>query len=429
MDKEIKKRDIFTHFTPSEVKGSMINLIMKKILYLVTQSEFGGAQKYIADLASGLDESRYQVEIAVGEYKKEIQNGWLKQLENSGFKIRRLKHVFREVNPWHDFLSGFELFFLFLKTKPDIIHLNSSKVGSTGALIGWLYKMTRWPKTKFLKIIYTVHGFVFNEPLSVWRRIFYLWSERISGMFKNKIICVSERDKITGLNHKIANHKKFITIHNGIDLEKTDFLDKQNAKNFLLTKITDYGLSASSADRRIMNYDFIIGTIANFYTSKGLIYFIRAAKIVLQKIPNLIFIIIGEGALRNELEQEIKKLDLEKKFFLVGSLSNAFKYLKVFDIFCLPSVKEGFPYTLLEAMAAGLPIITTLVGGTPEIITDEVNGLIVPKEKPRQIARAIEKILNNPEMQKKLKKNNLEKIKQFSLEKMIESTVKVYDEK
>jgi len=79
-------------------------------------------------------------------------------------------------------------------------------------------------------------------------------------------------------------------------------------------------------------------------------------------------------------------------------------------------------------MAAGLPIITTPVGGVLEIVTNEINGFIVPKEKPREIARALEKILNSQELQKKFRQNNLEKIKQFSLRKMTEETIKVYEE-
>ena len=400
---------------------------IKKILFLVTQSEFGGASKYIADLTLGIDKNKYLVEIAAGEPKKEAPNGWLKQLESKGFKIWRLKHVVREVNLWHDFLSGFELYALFLKSKPDIIHLNSSKIGSTGAVVGFLYKIFHPIKKKQLKIIYTAHGFVFNEPLTIFRQLFYRWSERISGWFKDKIICVSEQDKITGLNHKIANHNKFITIHNGIDLQELKFLEKDEARKVLDSRsICHWQIGTRGNDnKRGLCW---IGTIANLYSTKGIIYLIRAAKIITNKMPDLKFVVIGEGGLRPVLEQEIKKLNLENNFFLIGSQPNASQFLKAFDIFCLPSIKEGFPYALLEAMAAGLPIITTPVGGVLEIVTNEINGFIVPKEKPREIARALEKILNSQELQKKFRQNNLEKIKQFSLRKMTEETIKVYEE-
>jgi len=384
----------------------------KKILYLITQSQYGGAQKYISDLMKNLDEKKYIAELAIGKKEKSLQTEWLKNLKEKGFKIWYLKHVVRELRPWHDFLSAFELYKLFLKSKPDIIHLNSSKIGSTGAVIGWLYKKLH---NKHLKIIYTVHGFVFNEPLPLFLKSFYLWSEKISAKFKDKLICVSEADKIIGLNNHIGNNKKLITIHNGIDLEKIKFLEKKEAQHFLQEK---YNLPESKQ---------IIGTIANLYSTKGLEYLIRSAKNIITKYPNLIFVIIGEGSLRKKLETKIKKLDLENKFFLIGEIKNSTKLLKAFDIFCLSSVKEGLPYTLIEALSAGLPIVATRVGGIMEIVEPDINGLIIPPKNSAEITQAIEKILNNQKLQEKFHKNNLEKIKQFTLKKMVQKTEEIYE--
>ncbi len=396
-----------------------------KILFLITQTDSGGAQKYVFDLATNLDKEKFEIEIAVGQGKDEL---WLQKLKNQGIKIWRLKQVVRAINPLRDFLSSFELFNLFEKSKPDIIHLNSSKIGSTGAVIGWFYKKIY---NKNLKIIYTAHGFVFNEPMNYFKRKFYLWSEKISGFCKDKIICVSEHDKITALNHHTAYHKKFITIHNGIDLEKINFLEKNEALNKLNSKFN------------LPNSKFIIGTIANLFpvasnsglsskhqnilcTMKGIEYLIQAAKILSNKFDNLIFIVIGEGSQKKLLEKEIKKLNLENNFFLVGTLENASQYLPAFDIFCLPSIKEGFPYTPIEALSAGLPIVASQVGGILEIIEPDVNGILVQPKKPREFANAIEKLINNPELRNKFKKNNLEKVKQFSLKKMIKETEKIY---
>ncbi len=381
----------------------------KKILYLVTQSEWGGAQKYIYDLANGLDKNKYIIEVGVGGGE---ERNWLKNLQSKGIKIWRLKHVVREINLWHDFLSSFELYALLCKSKPDIVHLNSSKIGSTGAVISWIYKKT---KNKELKIIYTVHGFVFLEPLPILRKKFYLWSERISGSFKDKIICVSEHDKIIGLNSHIANHQKFITIHNGIDLDESDFLSKNEAIKKLSGKIF----------HKIKNKK-IIGTLANLYSTKGLEYLIRAAKKLTHQNPALIFIVIGEGMMRKSLEQKIQQLNLANKFFLPGYLPKAFRYLKAFDIFCLSSIKEGFPYTLIEALAAGLPIVTTRVGGVIEIVEPDVNGLVVPPQRPNELAKALQKILSNKNLQEKFNKNNLKKIKKFNLQGMIKKTEEVY---
>lgn len=382
----------------------------KKILYLVTQSQWGGVQKYVYDLANGLNKNKYIIEIGIGEG---AQGKWIEVLKSRGFKIWALKHVIREINLWHDFLSAFELYRLFVKSKPDIIHLNSSKIGATGAVVAWIYKKIH-QEAAGLKIIYSVHGFVFTEPLSIFRRKFYLWSERISGLFKDKIICVSEHDKIIGLNNHIAHYKKFVTVHNGVNLNKLNFLEKNKARDKL------------STDYQLPKANHWIGTIANLYSTKGLEYLIRAAKILTDKYSDLIFIVIGEGLSRKQLEKEIRKFSLENKFFLPGTIPKAFQYLKTLDIFCLSSLKEGFPYTLIEALAAGLPIVATQVGGVMEIVETDTNGLVVPPKKPRSLAKAIEKIINDENLRNKFKNNNLAKTKKFSLEKMIRETEKMY---
>ena len=127
---------------------------------------------------------------------------------------------------------------------------------------------------------------------------------------------------------------KLITIHNGINLDNLNFLTKQEAKEKL-------GIKKQS-----------IGTIANLYETKGLIYLIRAAKILIDKYKNLSFVVIGQGHLEKILKEEIHKLGLENNFKLIGQKDNAQQYLPAFDIFCLPSVKEGLSYTLIEALVA-----------------------------------------------------------------------------
>lgn len=111
---------------------------------------------------------------------------------------------------------------------------------------------------------------------------------------------------------------------------------------------------------------------------------------------------------------------------LTGSIPNAYKYLKAFDVFVLPSVKEGFPYTILEAMAAGLPIVATDVGAVPEILENQKNGLIVPPANAEILAKAIKNLIDNPQKTQELGKNAAEAVKKFNLNQMVEKTKIVY---
>jgi glycosyltransferase involved in cell wall biosynthesis len=277
-----------------------------------------------------------------------------------------------------------------------------------------------------VKAIYTVHGAVFEAAFSTLARKFYLWLEKLSSRFKDKIICVSENDKKLWLKYDVAPAEKLIMVHNGIDYKNLDFLPKETAREKLLAATLRYENPLSPPFTKGGLGRIFIGTIANLYPEKGLPYFIQAATEILKKYPNLVFMIIGEGPQRPLLEEMIKQNHLQNKFLLAGKVENAPSYLRAFDFFVLPSIKEGFPYTILEAMAAELPIVASYVGGIPEMIENEKNGFLVLPKNPQMLADRIEKILLDDQLTLRFSEKSRQKIADFSLEKMIAETEKVY---
>jgi len=196
-----------------------------------------------------------------------------------------------------------------------------------------------------------------------------------------------------------------------------------NAENPLLTKE-----GPSDRSRRGV---VVIGAIANLYATKGIEYLIEAASITAKsyKLKAISYIVIGEGKERPKLEALIKTYNLENNFFLIGRISNATQYLKAFDIVVLPSVKEGFPWVLLDAMAAEVPIIATKVGAVPEVIEDNKDGLLVPPGDSKALAEKIYRLLNlNPKFLHLLHDRIVsvriarEKLKRFSRQKMLVET-------
>ncbi len=384
---------------------------MKKILYFVTQSESGGAQHYVFDLANYL-KREYEIAVALGEQGDDGE--LVKALTEVGIKYYTIPHLKRAISPLDEMMALMEIIKLITKLKPDFIHLNSSKISILGSVAGYLAgaQIGKQPK-----IIYTVHGWVFNEPLPNWLKFFYRWLEKFTAVFKDKIICVSEYDRQIALKEKIASAKKLIMIHNGI--EPIKFLSSELARQTLFKKVD---IRQSTID------NLVIGTISNFYKTKGLIYFIQAAEILItnHRLPAT-FIIIGEGEQRQMLEKLIDVYNLQNNFILTGRINRAAELLPAFDIFVCSSVKEGFPYSILEAMSAGLPIVTTNVGGIPEMIHDQNNGLLVEPAKPADLAEKIKQLINNHEFSLKLGRQARQDVtEQFSLEKMIETTKKVY---
>ncbi len=384
----------------------------KKILYLVTHSEWGGAQVYVYNLALNLDPQRYVIALAVGEKEVASRQSWLKDLEKHGVKVWHLKRLIRSINPINDLLSFVEIYRLFKKTDPDIVHLNSSKAGVIGAVAAAFYKHIF---DKKIKVIFTAHGFVFNEKLPWWRKKIYIWSQKIAAFFVDKIICVSEFDKISALNLHIANHKKFVTIHNGIDLKKINFIGQPEALKLLRNKVES-----------LEEKDFIILTIANLYKNKGLDFLVKSAKTIVEKIPNVKFLIIGEGEERKRLSFLINKLKLKDNFFLLSTLPQASRYLLAADLFVLSSLKEGFPYTLLEALAAGLPIVATRVGGIVEIVEERENGLLVAPADQQALAKAILDLLEDEKLRQTMSINNKKRAPKFELINCIQETEKIY---
>jgi glycosyltransferase involved in cell wall biosynthesis len=376
---------------------------MKKILYLITQSIWGGAQKYVYDLATNLNPQKFEIVVAAGG-----DGELLKKLKKAKRKTYSLKYLKRSISPYYEIRAFFEILNLLKKEKPDIIHINSSKGTVLAALAGKMIKT---------KVIYTVHGSVFMASFPWLIRKFWLWIEKIFSRFKDKIITVSEFDRELWLKHKIVPSEKIVTIHNGLGPKDT----KTSIQKLELLKILN--LKSST------NYK-IVGTIAHLYPEKGIEYLIEAAKILNHELRitnyELIFIVIGEGAERKKLEKLIRKYRLENNFFLLGEIKEASRYLETFDIFVLPSVKEGFPYTVLEALAAGTPIIASQIGGVSEIIENKKNGLLIPKEDPQVLAQKIFFLINNPEIAQRLTEKAKESIKNFSLEKMIKKTENIY---
>ncbi len=390
-----------------------------RILYIITQSELGGAQKYVLDLASGLGEG-YESVVAVGEQGEDGElAGKLKQSGLSFFEIRHLK---RSISPVNDLRAVFELLGLIRRIKPDIIHLNSSKVSILGSIAAWLYSKSRsanpalQPAQSKPRIIYTAHGWVFSEPLPGWMRIAYKSAEKLTAPLKDMIICVSESDRQAALDEKIASPGKLITIHNGI--APVNFLEPDEARDAVISK---------TGRPELFRRNLRLVSIGNLYPTKGYIHGIEAVKILIRDMKaDASYVIMGEGVERAMLERRIKSYGLEDRVALVGRIEDAPRLLKAFDIYVSPSVKEGLSYTLIEAMQAGLPITATGVGGNPELI-DKLSGVIVPPADPGELARQILKLSNDRMKMTLLGSNARERaLKDFSLQNMRKKTYEIY---
>jgi len=376
----------------------------KKILFIVTQGNFGGAQKYVFDLSISLNAEGYDITVAAGKSGQEME----KRLAKENINFVRINNLVRQINPIYDIAGFFEILRLLKKLKPDIVHLNSSKSAIIGAVAA---KLAGVPK-----VVFTVHGLVLKEPLSKIKWWMYYILHKFAGIFTDDFITVSKPDAEECIRLGLKDRRRVTIIPISIDPLSYKFIERaearKNLENYAKTSLDD---------------NILIGTIADFYPSKGLRYLIEAAKTVIEKNLKVKFLFIGrDGPLKEKIPALIKEKGLSG-IVMPLAIEDAWQQLRGLDMFVLPSVKEGLPYTILEAMAAGLPIVATTVGGIPDALTDKVSGLLVPPASPQKLADAINEILDNPELAKKLGDQAKIEVQKFNLDKMIEETRKVYE--
>ncbi|MFH1704828.1 MAG: glycosyltransferase family 4 protein [Patescibacteria group bacterium] len=372
----------------------------RRILFLITTADWGGAQHFILLAAKEAKKRGYEIRLAAGE------TGELEaRCREAGLNFRRLKTVKRSISPFADLAALYEIRLLIRDFKPDVVHLNSSKMSVVGSMAAQLEKV---PLT-----IYRIGGWAFLEKLGWLKRLIYLKSEQWSASKKDIIVTVHPADEALAKKLHITPRQKIVTIPNGIDLISFDVaaLSKSAARQAL-------GLDENK---------IVIGTTANFYPAKNLPWYLQSLSPLLQANANLENVIIGDGPERARIVDVIKQFGLEKSVRLIGRRDNAGALLKAFDIFCLPSSKEGMPWALLEAMAAGLPCIATDVGACRWMLEPNA-GLIIPPNNAGALLESLKVLIANPEERLRLGQAARLAIQtRFRLEDTINKTFELFE--
>ncbi|HEY9585391.1 MAG TPA: glycosyltransferase [Candidatus Paceibacterota bacterium] len=390
-----------------------------KILYLITKSNFGGAQLYVYDLATEARKRGHDVVVGFGG-RGTLQT----KLTEAGVRTVSILELERDVNPLADFKIFLRLLDLFSAERPDIVHLNSSKMGGLGALAArlwnawsWIFKF--WNKGGHpMRIIFTGHGWAFNEDRTDLERLLIGCAHWVTIQLAHQTIAVSRKTREQVGILPFSWHKLAV-IHNGVGQ--------------ITTLSRDEALSEILGDKRetfLSGAPLIVGTIAELHKNKGLSYAIEGIAL-LKKLTDikLVFLVLGEGEERAHLEHLIAKNDLAESIFLAGQKENAASLLLAFDVFLFPSTTEAFPYAILEAGKVGLPIIATFVGGIPEVIDDMQSGILIQSKNAGEVARALHHLIKHPERRKELGNAIARRIAdRFNVETMVNETLALYEE-
>ena len=330
-----------------------------RILLLVTLAETGGAQTYVANLLPMLADHFDVVVAAHG-------GGPLRQhAQAAGARFVQLEHVRRPISPLRDFRGLLELTALIRRERPHIVHVNSAKAGALGRVAAWL---ARAPIR-----VYTVHGWSFTAHRGASSAL-YRGAERALRPLTTTTICVAESERRAGLDAGTCDEATTVVIHNGVVLPRT-----------------------AAAERRSGPYRLV--TVGRLQAPKDPITLVRALAEVGRPGEALI---AGDGPDRPAVESEVRRLGLESVVRLAGELDDVGELLVAADLFVLSSRSEGLPLSILEAMAVGLPVVASSVGGVPELIVDGETGFLVPPGDSHALAAAIERLLDDAALRRRL---------------------------
>lgn len=363
-----------------------------KVLQIIRKSE-GGMKRHLLSLLRLLDKDKYEIAVLCS-FERTTQE-YLKRLGITVYDIEigdgiSFKKDYRAIRFIRKVVNEF---------KPDIVHMHGAKASLVGRVACFAMPV---------KTVVTAHNFVNYDKMSFYKKKILLSLTKILDKKTHQFIAVSQAIKKDLILKQNVKEDKIKVIYNCID----SFFYNETAINLK----EEFNLTQDS---------FIIGSVARLIPAKGVQDLIKAASIL--KSINAYFFVAGDGPFREELQKMINSLNLNDRFFLLGYRDDIPSFLRNLDVFVLPSHEEGFGISVIEALSEGVPVVATKVGGVPEIIHDGVEGILVEKESPEELAKAIEKFLKDEELRKSMGLRGKEGVKKFNCNKMVEDIYKIYD--
>ncbi len=370
-----------------------------RIVHTITKLEFGGAQQNtlytLNNIPAGFE--GYLVCGKGGILDEEAK-------ESTGFDTRFCPFLKRKISPLFDLMAFIWMYFYFLKEKPDIVHSHSSKAGI----------ITRWA-ARFAgvkHIIHTFHGFGFTPLQSKLVRNLFIFLEKATARITDKLIVVSKANLDTAMELHIGQEEKYQIIRSGIDFSKFEKnLKYDNIKNEL-------GISAEKK---------IIGNVSCFKPQKGLFDYIKTCRLLKEK-GDFAFILVGDGDLRDQLEESVRDSGLQDCFFMTGWRDDIDRIIPQFDIMLHTAYFEGLARVFLESMACSVPIVATAVDGAWDVIEDGVNGYLVKNHNIDQLAECSWRLLQDDDFCDKMGRAGREKLKtEFNIKTMSRTLNDLYE--
>jgi len=389
-----------------------------KVIHIITRLDMGGSAQNTLLTALNHDRQRYSVclikgsshESAMTEAETQLVNQQLAAAKKQGIEITNLSPLVRRISPFNDLKAFVSIFRILRTSKPDIVHTHTSKAGILGRLAAW---MARVPI-----IIHTAHGHVFYGHFGRSLSRIFLQIEKLLGRITHHQIGLTPEEGNDYLRLSVSKPSNTTVIHSGVDVQRFIEGAKQRPR-----KRKELGIPADS---------LVIGYVGWLIPIKGVTYLVSAMARILEQHPKSLLVLVGKGDDKgNEeinLKEQVERAGLADKVRFLGWRSDVDEIMGCFDIFVLPSLNEGMGRVLVEAMAAGLPIVASRVGGIPDLVKDGQNGLLVPPVDTPALENAISALLEDKKKRKRMGKAGKKMCRPYSAEAMVEQIDDLYRE-
>ncbi len=365
----------------------------KKVLFLITKATFGGAQRYVYDLVTNLPQHEYEGGVAFG-----VRGRLADMLETHGIPTLEIPSLKRNINIVSDFKSFSEIKDAIRSAGPDVLHVNSSKAALLGVLAGRALGIRT--------IVFTVHGWPFKESRDIFSQSVMLVFSWLTAVLATKVIVLSTTDESIALKMPWVR-KKTVRIPLGRD-----------NLNLAAPNEAFKEMFGSLPVPQIKHDTMRLVSIAELTKNKGIRYAIEAVSILAARGRDCIYTVVSDGEDRESLISYARELGVADRVFFPGFIHDAARYLSGFDMYLLPSLKEGMPYVLIEASLAGMPIVATTVVDT-DFAEQLSRTKLVPPGNALALADAIESFSDRS-------RSSITSENRFPLPDMITSTLEQY---
>ena len=377
-----------------------------KTLQVITKLVVGGAQETVRVAARLLRERDWEVEIAGGP-ERDGEGCIASELEAEGIKVHVIPDLVRNVSPGRDRRAHGQLIQLIGRGGYDLVHTHCAKAGVLGRRAAH--------RAGVRAVVHTVHGWSFNAARGWLDRLAYVQLERWAARWCQRLVVVSHQDRERGLRLRIGRPEQYVCIRSAID-------------------VAEYEQRASSRDAKRAELSIepeqkVVGTVMRLSAAKAPLDWLGCMSRVAGQDAAARFVIVGDGPLMSEVRERVTALGLQKRSRLLGVRRDVPEILAAFDVFVLSSRWEGCPRVLPEAMALGLPIVATDVGGVGECVKDGENGFLVAAGDTDALADQVLRVLSDDGLAERLGRRGRELVRpEFDVAEMGDRLDRTYRE-